>query len=487
MSEPKLRRELGLLHAVMIGVGASIGAGAFVMLGQATAMAGPAIILVLILGGVINLLTIFSFCELGAALPEAGGEHVFVKVAYGGLIAFITGWFEWMSEMFYAVLMAVGSAIIISYYIPVNITLTAIVLVLIFTVINIRGAKKTGTVAVILALTLLAIITIYTVSGLQHGFRADAFQPFMPKGFLGVIGATAFIFVVYLGSEDIVVAQGEIKNPGKTIPRAILLNVVTLIVVYFTIAYVTVGVVSPEILGEQNAPLTFVAEKTMGWVGAVLLTIAGLVAALSSLNTAIMAQSRVVYSLSKDGYFPKVLSAIHKRFGTPHLSVIATSLFTLVFTAIGAVGFAAYAASFGFMIGYSLVNLALIKLRRTKPHLKRPFKAPLYPFTPIVGIVASLGLLPFIDPRVLALGAGLGILALLAYYISMIGYYRIRVAFGGMSLGTGVFLALLTYLIETGFVPHIMSGIPLYILIFVSVISILAGVLNITTRTRKIF
>jgi len=254
MSEPKLRRELGLLHAVMLGVGASIGAGAFVMLGQATAMAGPAIILVLVLSGVINLLTIFSFCELGAALPEAGGEHVFVKAAYGGLIAFITGWFEWMSEMFYAVLMAVGSAIIISYYIPVNIALIAIVLVLIFTVINIRGAKKTGTVAVILGLTLLAILTIYAVSGLQHGFRADAFQPFMPKGFLGVIGATAFIFVVYLGSEDIVVAQGEIKNPSKTIPRAILLNVVMLIAVYCTIAYVTVGVVSPEILGEETAP-----------------------------------------------------------------------------------------------------------------------------------------------------------------------------------------------------------------------------------------
>jgi len=433
------------------------------------------------------LLTIFSFCELGAAMPETGGEHLYIKVAYGGLPAFITGWFEWMSEMFYAVLMAVGSATMISYWIPVNIPITAIVIVLIFTIINVRGAKESGTTAVVLGLTLLAILAIYAVSGLLHGFRAEAFQPFMPKGVFGMLGATAYLFVIYLGSEDIVIAQGEIKDPGKTIPRAILLNAGLLIAVYSIIAYVTVGMVSPEILGELSAPLAFVAEKTMGWVGAALLTIAGLTAALSSLNTAIMAQSRVVYSMSKDGYLPKVLSAVHRRFMTPHISVIVISFFTLVFTSIGAIEFAAYAASFGFIIGYSLTNLALVKLRRTKPHLKRPFKAPLYPFTPIVGIVASLGLLPFMDPRVLALGAGLGVLALLAYYLSMVGYYRIRIAFGGMSLGIGVFVALLAYLMATEFVPLAMPPILLCVLILVSAISILAGVVNITTPTRKIF
>ncbi len=154
---------------------------------------------------------------------------------------------------------------------------------------------------------------------------------------------------------------------------------------------------------------------------------------------------------------------------------------------MGAIEFAAYAASFGFIIGYSLTNLALMKLRKTRPHLNRPFKAPLYPFAPIVGIVVSLGLLPFMDPMVLALGAGLAVLALLAYYLSMVGYYRVRIAFGGMSLGMGGFVMLLAYLMETRLLPFIISPPLFYVLIFVSVISILAGVLNITTRTRKIF
>jgi len=129
----------------------------------------------------------------------------------------------------------------------------------------------------------------------------------------------------------------------------------------------------------------------------------------------------------------------------------------------------------------------LIKLRKTRPHLKRPFKAPLYPVAPIVGIVVSLGLLPFMDPIVLALGAGLGVLALLAYYLSMVGYYRVRIAFGGISLGMGGFVTLLTYLTETRLMPFVISPPLFYVLIFVSVVSILAGVLNITTRTRKIF
>ncbi len=128
-----------------------------------------------------------------------------------------------------------------------------------------------------------------------------------------------------------------------------------------------------------------------------------------------------------------------------------------------------------------------MKLRRARPHLKRPFKAPLYPFAPIIGIVASLGLLPFMDPRVLVLGAGLGVLALLAYYLSMVGYYRIRIAFGGISLGTGGFVALLAYMMEIGLVPLAMPPILLYVLILISAVSVMAGVLNITTRTRKIF
>jgi len=229
----------------------------------------------------------------------------------------------------------------------------------------------------------------------------------------------------------------------------------------------------------------------MGPLGTILITIAGMIAALSSLNTSIVAQSRVAYALSRDGYFPKAFLKIHRRFGVPHVAVILSSVFTIALAATGVIQFVGYATDFGFIVGFTLVNLSLIKLRQKKPNLERPFKVPFYPFTPIAGIVTSLVLLLFIDMKVLALGAELTILALLAYYIAIVGHQRIRVAFGGMSLGIGGFAALVAYLIGIGFIqlptalPKPLATMLFYGLIFVSVICFLAGALNMTGKGRK--
>jgi len=488
MDKSGLRRELGLLHATMFGIGGAICAGVFVMLGHATSLAGTAIVIALPLCGIINLFTMCSYAELGAAIPSAGGEYTFAKVAYGGLVAFLTGWFEWISNTFYATLSSVGFAYIVSYIVPtINVPLIAIIMIIIFTVINIRGVKEAGTAETMMVVVLLIILAIYVLVGWSYRSGTGALQLSAPRGFLGIAEATAYIFVVYLGAEAIAVTQAEIKNPSKTIPRAIILSAIALIAVYTLIAYVTVRAVSPEILGKEVSPLAYVAGQTMGSLGVILVTVGGMIAALSSLNTSIVAQSRVAYALSRDGYFPTAFLKIHRRFGVPHVAVILSSLFTIALAATGVIQFVGYATDFGFIIGFTLVNLSLMKLRQKKPNLERPFKVPLYPFTPIAGIVTSVMLLLFIGMNVLTLGAGLGVLALLAYYLSMVGHYRIRVAFGGMSLGIGVFAALLAYLIETGLLPLVTPPVLFYVLIFVSAVSILAGVLNVTTPTRNIF
>lgn len=487
MHEHRLKRQLGLLHAVMIGVGASIGAGVFVLLGPATAIAGPSVVLGLLLSGIVNLFTIFSFCELGAALPEVGGEHVYVKTAFGGLLGFITGWFEWLSEMFYAVIMAMGAAIMLSFYLPIGdyVYFVAALLIIIFTLVNLKGTREAGTTAVVLGLTLLLVLGVYVVSGWLQGFRPNAFTPFMPNGIFATMTATAFLFVVYLGAEDIVIAQGEVKEPRKTIPRAIIINSIILIFVYTIIAYTTVGLVPPEELGASSAPLALAAEKTiLGPVGVFMITIAGLIAALSSLNTAIMAQSRVIYSMGWEGYFPRFLAKVHRGYGTPYMAVLLASVFTIAFTVMGALEFATYASSFGFLIGYFLTNLALMKLRETKPHLERPFKAPFYPLTPIVSIAATFMLIAFIQPIVLALGGGFIVLAVLVYSVSMLGYQRIRIALGGISLGVGVSALVSTHLFNIGTLtsilpyPELLAFLPYGFVVF-GVILVSVGALNI--------
>lgn len=170
-----LKRELGLLHATMMGLGSTICAGIFVILGPAAEIAGPAIILSFILCGIINIATMLSYCELGAAMPRAGGEYAYVREAFKGLPSFLTGWYEWSSNIFYATLMVLGSASILSYLIPIGQSLTAVLLAVLFTAINIRGIKEAGTSQTLLTSVLLAIIFIFVGAGFAHGIRSDAF------------------------------------------------------------------------------------------------------------------------------------------------------------------------------------------------------------------------------------------------------------------------------------------------------------------------
>ncbi len=174
-----------------------------------------------------------------------------------------------------------------------------------------------------------------------------------------------------------------------------------------------VNIVPPDVLGHQSSPIAYVAEIALGPIGGILITAGLAIAGLAATNEAIMAQSRVLYAMSRDGYLPKSLSKIHSKFSTPHIAVIVGAIFILIFAASGLVNFVVYAVNLGFIIGFSIVNLSVIKLRKIAPHLKRPFKTPFYPIMPIAGLATSIFLILFIDPSVLILGFELSIVALL--------------------------------------------------------------------------
>jgi amino acid transporter len=478
----------------MMGIGGAICAGVFVTLGYAATLAGTALIIVMILCGIINLFTMLSYAELGAAIPSAGGEYTFAKVSFGGFLSFATGWFEWISNMFYASFSAVGFAYMVSYAIQVanlpitvNVPIIAVITVAIFAIINIKGVKEAGRTETALVIFLLALLGIFVFWGLFGAQGTGGFDLSAPGGFFGIFKATAFIFVVYLGGEAIAVAQAEIKEPGKTIPRAVMLSCLILIIIYTTIAFVVFKMVPPGDLSDKDSPLAYVAGQFMGPLGVGMITIAGSIAALSSVNTSIMAQSRVAYALARDGYFPQSFFKIHKRFFTPHIAIFVGSIFVAAVAAIGVVNFVTYATDFGFIIGFVFVNLSLIKLRRDKPNLYRPFKTPLYPLTPILGIATSLLLIAFLEPSTLFIGAELLIFGLIAYYLRMVGRYRICLAAGGMNFSISAFSALLAVLIMTGSLPLLQNTVSLlfWIALLISAIYLVAGLLNITGREEN--
>lgn len=470
-----------------MGIGGAICAGVFVTLGYAATLAGTALIVAMVFCGIINFFTMLSYAELGAAIPSAGGEYTFAKASFGGFLSFATGWFEWISNVFYAAFSAVGFAYLLSYVLPiVNVPIGAVITVVIFTLINIKGVKETGRIETALVIILVILLAIFVVLGLLTNQAAGSLGLSAPEGFPGVLKASAFIFVVYLGGESITVAQAEIKDPGRTIPRAIILSCVFLILIYTAVTYVVFRIVPAENLAAQSSPLAYVAKQFMGEVGVGMITVAGSIAALTSVNTSIMAQSRVAYALARDGYFPKSFFSLHKRFSTPYIAILIGAVFVAATSAMGVVNLVTYATDFGFIIGFVFVNLSLIKLRKKKPNLTRPFKVPLYPLTPILGIGTSLLLIFFLEPGTLVMGAELFLFGLLVYYIRMVGYHRLCIAVGGMNLGVSVFSALLAYLIKSNALPIMSSpNVTLILFSFACVVSItyfVAGILSLTTH-----
>jgi len=493
MEEKHLKRELGLLHTTMMGIGGAICAGVFVTLGYAATLAGTALIVAMILCGIINMLTMLSYAELGAALPSAGGEYTFAKASFGGFFSFATGWFEWISNMFYAAFSSVGFAFLLSYIlapiVSINIPLTAVIMVTIFSLVNIKGVKETGFTQTVLVIVLLCLLGVFAFYGLFMNEGAIPLELSAPEGFLGVLKASAFIFVVYLGGEAIAVAQAEIKDPGKTIPRAILISCLALIIIYTTIAFVVFKFVQPAELAGKESPLAYVANLFIGPVGVGIVTVAGIIAALTSVNTSIMAHSRVAYALARDGYFPKKLFDLHGRFSTPHVAVVLGSVFTAAFAATGVVNFVTYATDFGFIIGFIFVNLSLMKLRRDKPSLVRPFKVPLYPLTPILGIATCMLLIVFLDPGTLFIGTELFLFGLVVYYIRMVGYDRAYLAIGGINFGMSGFSALLACIVLSNSLPIALSSEVAWLVsggaAIASVACLAAGVLNVTRDSGK--
>jgi APA family basic amino acid/polyamine antiporter len=496
----KKAEKHGLFGAIMMGLGSAIGFEIFGQLGYAYSLAQASMVFALFLGGLICLLTMFSYSELCAALPVTGGEYSYTKAAFGGFTAFMTGCLRWLSSIFGAAFAALVFAQQLSFFLSILLSLDqnhllaytnliAAILVFILGALSVRGVKEITT---FLVGAFLAIFALFLISGFWQGQAVPEVLPQF-EGLSGVFATTAYTFIMFVGIRAIVAGAPEIKDPEKNIPKAIFLSMVLLIALYCSVAYVAVSAVGQEEFAESTL-LNFAAEKIMGLPGGALVAIAGMVASISSVSTAIMVQSSIVRGMGRDGYLPKVLLTVHKRFGTPHVAVVANSFFVVLLAAIGAAGFLGYAASFASILVFVLVNLSVMKLRENRPHLERPLKAPLYPITPIIGIAMSLMLLVFPiflgdvnAENAIMSSFGLMGLVLATYHLRMMGIHRLRIALGGISLGMGFFAALLAYLIEKGFKPLVLPLVPPYILVFVSVVSILAGVLNIVVGIRKLF
>ncbi|WP_435359041.1 amino acid permease [Haloarchaeobius sp. DFWS5] len=418
MSDEELAKDLGPLAALTIGVGTMIGAGIFVLPGQAAGEAGPAIAVSFIVGGVISLFTALSASELGTAMPKAGGGYYYVNHALGPLFGSIAGMGNWIGLAFASAFYMLGFGDFLIQLVDVpSVDLAVIALSseqvaalfagLVFIGVNYAGAKETGRLQNIIVLTLVAILTLFSIVGF---FSADlsTLRPFAPPetgGYGAILPGTALVFVSFLGFAKITTVAEEIRNPGRNLPLAIVGSVVIVTVMYAIIMVVLMGVINWDILASSETPVVDVAEVAFGnafeiaWLGAGLIIFAGLLATASSANASILASSRINFAMGRDKLITSKLNDIHPRFSTPYRSIVVTGIFILAFIAFGDIKILAKAGSVLHLVVYGLLNLALIVMREANVDEYDPdFTVPLYPLTPILGAILSFGLIYFMDP-----------------------------------------------------------------------------------------
>lgn len=446
--QPTFARDLGLFDATMIGVGAMIGAGIFVLTGIAAGEAGPASILAFALNGFVTLLTAFAYAELASAIPRAGGGYSFVRMAYPGAMGFVAGWMLWFAYTVACSLYALGFAgyfweffhkyapWITQFIFDIIGQKSAILIATVFIGtgfiwLNARGTEVTGKAENVLTISKIIVLGIFVFFGIKALFDSptpveESFMPFFPMGLGGVLVAMGLTFIAFEGYDLIATVAEEIKQPEKNIPRATFIALGITVVIYLLILFVslaaieTEGMPSWQFLGKfKETAIVKAAESFMPAIGVAIIVFGGILSTSSALNATVMAASRVAFSMGRDLWLPRRMSKIHPKRRTPHVAIIITGTILLIMALTLPIEAVGSAASLIFLLTFALVNLSVIVLRRKYPEIPRKYKVPFYPIVPILGFLLNIFLALYqfnFQPLAWYVTAGWIAVGLLLYY-----------------------------------------------------------------------
>jgi APA family basic amino acid/polyamine antiporter len=427
--EHTLKRTLGPVSLIMIGIGSIIGAGIFVIAGTAAAEhAGPAVLISFVIAGLGCLFAGLCYAEFASMIPESGSAYTYAYATMGRFMAWFIGWNMVLEYLVSSSTVAVGwSGYLVSllqnmgYKIAASLTnapvagsgfhelhltgafinLPAVLLILVLTFFLVVGVSESARFNALMVMIKTGIVILVIVFGLPYVHVANL-HPFVPPntgtfgkfGVSGILAASGIIFFAYIGFEAVSVAAQEAKNPRRDLPIGILGSLAICTVLYMGMALVLTGVTDWRTLDVPN-PVSFALGKiaTLQWIVAPI-NIGALVGLASVVFVGLYGQSRIFYSMARDGFLPPVFSAVHKRFRTPHRGTIITGVGAAILAAIFPLDILADLVSIGTLLAFVAVCGGILILRRTAPLAKRPFRTPLAWFVAPAGI-ATCGLMMF--------------------------------------------------------------------------------------------
>jgi APA family basic amino acid/polyamine antiporter len=384
-----LKKNLTLFDVFCIASGAMISSGIFILPGVAYSRAGTAVIISYLLAGLLSLPGMLSIAEMTTAMPKAGGDCFTIMRSMGPAVGTVAGLLSWFSLSMKSAFALIGMSVFTTLLVEFDIHLIAVIFCLIFLMINIIGVKEASRIQVILVIGLMGLMLYYVIRGIP-AVRHQNLVPFSPYGVGAILSTSGFVFVSYAGLLKIASIAEEIKNPGKNIPLGMILSLIVVGMLYVLIVFVTTGVLPASKLRGSLTPISDGSSIFLGSKGVIALSIAAILAFLSTANAGIMTAARSLVPLSRDNLFPKKFEKIHHKFGTPHNALFLTGFFILV-TLFLRLEILVEAASTVLILTNILSCLSIIILRESRLQNYRPkFRAPLYPWMQIAGILGLI-------------------------------------------------------------------------------------------------
>ncbi len=436
--EHTLKKALTALDLTMLGIGAIIGTGIFVLTGQAAGKhAGPAVVISMILAGIASAFAALCYSEFAASIPISGSAYAYGYGTLGEFVAWIIGWDLILEYAFGAATVAVGwSGYLVSLLKDFGITFPAqlsvgpwntvtladgstvsgilnlpgLLIAVGVTLLLIKGIKESASFNSVIVMVKVIVVVLFIVAGIGYVNKSNlgmgcapgtpGCAEFMPFGFGGVITGAAVIFFAYIGFDAVSTAAQESKNPQRDMPIGIIGSLAICTVLYILVAGIMVGLVDYKLLTNAAAPIAVAIDAalqqaqgtTMGTILKVFPTIikVGAVLGLSStMVVMVMGQPRVFYSMSKDGLLPTWAAKVHPKYRTPHITTAITGTIVALLAGFVPISLLGELVSIGTLFAFVIVGTGIIILRSTNPDMPRPFKVPLSPYIPIATVLSA--------------------------------------------------------------------------------------------------
>ena len=435
----KLKKTLGSVDLLTLGIGAIIGAGVFIITGTAAAgditssgeiiriPAGPAITLSFLLTAIGCGFCALCYAEFASMVPVAGSAYVYSYISMGEVFAWIIGWALLLEYTFAASTVAIGWAgyfqqvlekvlhiqlpeyLLTPWFValgdmekyshfphvfsyPISINLPAILIIAFLTLLLIRGVKESANANNVIVVLKLVIIAIFVIVGAFYVDKSN-WVPYMPYGFRGILAGSAMIFFSYIGFDALTTVSEEVKNPGRDLPIGIIGSLLICTIIYIIVSAVLTGIAPYSLLNTPDPVATALDHVGQSWLASYIVSVGAVIALLSALLVVMMGQPRIIFSMSRDGFLPPLLSRVHSKYKTPYITTIISGSLIMFMAGVCDITKVSELCNIGTLFAFIVVSAGVVILRYRDPDHPRAFKVPFVPFLPIVGVIICLALL----------------------------------------------------------------------------------------------